>query len=72
MNVTMVDVTAPGFLTVFPAGSPRQEVSSVYADQPNLTIPSLVSARLGTGGAVSIFSNAGTHVVVDLAGWYTA
>jgi len=70
-NLTAVEVTAPGFVTVDPAGVPAREVSSLYGDTPGQIIPSLVSARLGAGGAVTIRTNAGTHLVMDLAGWYT-
>lgn len=72
MNLTMVDATGPGFVTAYPTGSIRQEVSSVYADPRGETIPSLVAAQLGDGGKVAMFSNAGTHLVADLAGWYIA
>jgi len=72
MNLTMVEATNPGFVTAYPTGSTRQEVSSVYADLRGETIPSLVAAQLGTGGRVTLFSNAGTHLVADLAGWYIA
>ena len=71
LNVTATDVTAQeSFLTVFPAGAPRPLASSLnmLAGQ---TVPNLVVARVGAGGKVSIFNNAGsTAVVADVAGWY--
>lgn len=71
LNVTATDVTgAESFLTVFPAGGPRPLASSLnmLAGQ---TVPNLVVARVGAGGKVSIFNNAGTTAVVaDVEGWY--
>jgi hypothetical protein len=71
LNVTATDVTAQeSFLTVFPAGGPRPLASSLnmLAGQ---TVPNLVVARVGAGGRVSIYNNAGTTAVVaDVAGWY--
>ena len=71
LNVTATDVTAAeSFLTVFPTGAPRPLASSLnmLAGQ---TVPNLVVARVGAGGKVSIYNNAGTTAVVaDVQGWY--
>jgi len=72
VNLTAVEVTAPGFVTMYPTGIPRPLVSSVYGDTPGQIIPSLAYATLGAGGKATIYSNMGTHVVVDLAGYYTS
>jgi hypothetical protein len=71
VNLAAVEVTAPGFLTMFPTGAPRPIVSSLYGDTAGQIIPSLAYATIGAGGKVTIFSNAGTHIVVDIAGSYT-
>ncbi|HVL06442.1 MAG TPA: hypothetical protein VM388_10670 [Acidimicrobiales bacterium] len=73
LNVTATDVTATeSFLTVFPTGAPRPLASSLnmLAGQ---SVPNLVLARVGAGGKVSIYNNAGTTAVVaDVQGWYGA
>lgn len=71
LNVTATDVTATeSFLTVFPAGAPRPLASSLNM-LARQTVPNLVVARVGAGGKVSIYNNAGsTAVVADVEGWY--
>lgn len=72
VNVTSTETTIPGFLTVYPTGQPRTVVSSVNVDVAAQTTPNLVGATLGTAGKVTIFSQPGGHVVVDVAGWFTS
>lgn len=72
MNITAVAPTAAGYLTVYPAGVARPTASNLNF-VPNVTVPNLVSVRLGTGGDVNVFNFAGqTHVLVDVVGWYVA
>jgi glucose/arabinose dehydrogenase len=71
MNVTVTQPTASGFLTLFPSGTPRPLAANLNFD-PGKTVPNLVVAKLGAGGRVSMFNSAGnTHVVFDVAGWYS-
>jgi hypothetical protein len=68
LNVTAVDPTGPGFLTVFPAGAERPLASNVnYYGQR--TVANTVIAKLGTDASVCIFTLVATHVVVDVAGY---
>jgi hypothetical protein len=70
LNATVVGPAGPGFLTVFPAGSARPLASDLnYA--PGETRPNLVVVKVGAGGKVSLFTSAATHVVFDVAGWFT-
>jgi hypothetical protein len=70
LNITAVGSTTGGFLTVFPTGETRPLASNLNFG-PGTTIPNLVIAKVGTGGQVSIYNNAGsTHIVADVAGWY--
>ena len=71
MNVTVTQPTASGFLTVFPSGSARPLAANLNFD-PGKTVPNLVVAKIGTGGRVALFNSSGnTHVIVDVAGWYS-
>ena len=69
LNVTATEPDLPGFLTVYPGGSARPTTSNLnyVAGQ---TIPNAVIVGLGPTGAVDIFSNAATHVVVDVVGYF--
>jgi len=70
VNVTVTQPTAEGFLTVFPTGSTRTNTSSVNF-LPGQTVANLSVAKVGAGGAVSIYNFTGrTHVVVDVVGWF--
>lgn len=71
LNVTVVAPTAPGYLSTFPTGAARAQVSSLnfVARQ---TVANLVTVQLGAGGRVSLFNgSAGTvQVLADIAGYY--
>lgn len=72
LNVTVAEPTAESFLTVFPSGAPRPNAANLN-DVPGQVVPNLVMAKLGAGGRVSIFNQAGaTHVIADVAGWFDA
>jgi len=65
-NVTAVDSVDSGFFTVYPAGVPRPDVSSLNAGW-RAPVAALTVARASTRG-VSLYSSAGAHVLVDVAG----
>lgn len=72
LNVTVVDATAGGYLTVYPTGVSRPTVSSLnwVSGAP---VPNNVQVKLGTGGSVDLYALAGCpQVIVDLVGWYAA
>lgn len=69
LNVTVTGASAPTFLTVWPTGVDRPVASSLNAG-PGQTVANLVFAKVGDGGAVSIFNGFGDlHVVADVVGW---
>ena len=59
-----------GYLTVYPTGTNPPTASSLnYA--PGMAIPNLVTATLGSGGAIDILSSsANVNIVVDVEGYY--
>jgi hypothetical protein len=72
LNVTAVDPTASGFLTVFPEGIAMPVVSNLNFS-PGETAANLVTVPLGASGMVSIYNHVGdTNVVVDVEGFYTS
>jgi hypothetical protein len=72
VNVTVVDPTATGYLTVWPTGEGQPGASS-HNFTPGLTVANLVLAKVGSGGQISIFNSAGaTHVVADVVGYFSA
>jgi hypothetical protein len=71
-NLTAVDTAAPGFVTMFPAGTPLALVSSLNVDVVGQIVPNLVASPISSGGKVSIFHQTGGHLVADVAGWFIA
>ena len=71
LNVTATAATAAGFVTAWPSGSDRPVVSNLNVNSPRQTIANLVIVPVGANGKVSIYSQSGTHLVVDITGWYT-
>jgi hypothetical protein len=71
MNVTVTQPTGSGFLTLFPSGTSRPLAANLNFT-PNKTVPNLVVVKLGTDGKVAMFNSTGTtHVIYDVAGWYS-
>ena len=72
LNVTAVGATARGFVTAYPTGQPRPEASNLNLN-PGVVTPNLVIVKVGDGGRVTLYNSSGTtHLLADLAGYYTA
>ncbi len=72
LNVTATNPTAPGYVTVFPAGRERPLASNLNIIRAGQTVPNLVAVQVGTGRRVSLYNASGTvDLVADLLGWYT-
>lgn len=72
LNVTAVNPTHIGYITVWPTGN-AQPLASNINFTPGLTIPNLVIAKVGSGGKVSLYNSAGTtDLIADVAGWFPA
>jgi hypothetical protein len=65
LNVTVTEPQGPGFITVFPCGGAVPLASNVNF-QAGQTVANAVTARVGAGGKVCLFTNATTHLVVDV------
>ena len=70
LNVTVTEPVGGGFVTVWPAGSARPLASNLNFTS-GLTVPNLVTVKLGEGGRVSLYhSGFAAHLVADVAGWF--
>lgn len=73
LNVTMTEATQPGFVQAFPTGVGTPGSSSnINADTAGQTIPNSVIVPIGSGGKVTLFTNAGTHLLADVSGYFVA
>ena len=68
LNATVTQPAAGGYLTIFPTGTARPLASDLNFAGGE-TQANLVVVQLGTGGKVTLFAAAGTHVIFDVAGW---
>jgi trimeric autotransporter adhesin len=71
LNVTAVDPTVAGFVTVYPCGSPQPTASSLNF-VAGAVVPNAVIARIGSDGKVCLFVSASTHLVVDVASYFAS
>ena len=72
LNLTATDAAAPGYVTVWPTGGGRPTVSNLNIERAGQTVANLAVVPLGVGGSVSLFTQSGTHLVADVAGWFVA
>ncbi len=71
LNVTVDQPADPGFLTVYPCGTPVPNASNLNYLKGQ-TVPNAVSTGLGNDGKVCLYSQFATNVIVDLQGWFSA
>ena len=67
--VTSVNGGGPGYLTVWPDGVAEPNASNVNYDGGNV-VANQVTVKIGAGGAVDIYAQTGSDVLVDIMGWY--
>ena len=62
LNVTVTDTSEPSYLTVWPGGQAQPTASNLNWPAGD-TRPNLVVAKLGAGGAISIYNHEGSASV---------
>jgi hypothetical protein len=72
LNVTATRSAAAGYVTVWPGGTPQPVASNLNMSRADQTIANLVIVPVGANGTVSLFSDNGTDLVVDVTGWFTS
>ncbi len=70
LNVTSTGSLGGGFVTVYPCGTPRPNTSNVNF-APGSTVANAVTTKVGADGAVCIYNDAATHLIVDVNGYYS-
>jgi len=69
LNVTVVPPAVLGFLTVWPSGQP-QPLASTLNSMDGRTKANAAIVAAGTNGAVSVYANAATDLVLDIDGYF--
>jgi len=67
VNVTAVNPSAAGYVSVYPCGSARPEASSVNFDAGQ-TVPNAVLAKVGSNSSICVWSSVDTDLIVDVNG----
>ena len=70
LNVTVTQPDAGGFTTVYPTGSALPTTSTVNVDGTGQTRAAFTTVPLGSNGSVSVFSERGSQIIVDVVGYY--
>ena len=70
LNVTMTETQGDGYATVWPCGTPRPEASNVNYTKGS-TVANGVVAPIGADGSVCVYTYANSHLLVDIAGWFS-
>lgn len=73
LNITATQATGPGFVQAYPTGGSTAEGSSsnLNVTSAGQTIANLVIVPIGSGGKVTLYSSSGTHLLADVAGYFT-
>lgn len=73
LNVTLTGATGPGFVQVYPTGRAAEGSSSnLNVQTVGQTVPVLVTAPVGDGGKITLYSHGGGHLLADLSGYFLA
>jgi hypothetical protein len=71
-NVTVTEATGPGYWQVLPTGGASLGSSSnLNVTRVGQTISNQVVVPIGADGTITVFSQSGGHVLVDIAGVFT-
>jgi len=71
LNVTVTQPNGPGWITVFPCDADQPNASNLNFTT-GLTIPNAVMAKLSFDGSACLFSSQTTHLIVDVAGYFSS
>ncbi|MEO8697759.1 MAG: hypothetical protein ABI658_29950 [Acidimicrobiales bacterium] len=71
LNVTAAEAAGPGYVTVWPDGVPQPNASNLNLTRPGQTAANFVVVPLGANGHVRLFTYSQTHLLADVAGWFT-
>lgn len=69
LNVTVTEPSASGFVTVYPCGGDRPNASNVNF-VAGATVANAVTAKVGVGGKVCLYSYVATQLIVDISGYH--
>ncbi|MEX2627824.1 MAG: hypothetical protein WD225_13130 [Ilumatobacteraceae bacterium] len=72
VNLTMIDADGPGFVTAFPGGASQPPTSNLNVDAAGQTRAAFAILPIGDDGEISVVSDVGAHLLVDVLGYFGA
>jgi hypothetical protein len=69
LNMTVVPPASLGFLTIWPAGDPLPQASTLNALEGQI-VANAALVPAGTGGGIDVFVTNATHVIIDTNGYF--
>ena len=69
-TITGVARTGPGYVTLWPSGAVRPDVSNLNLEAVGAAVANLATVRLGANGALDLFADRPAELILDIAGWY--
>ncbi len=70
MNLTVTSTVDAGFFTLYPAQTPRPDVSNLNVTASGQTVANNAICRISNVG-VACYSYGAAHIICDVMGWYT-
>jgi hypothetical protein len=71
VNLTATETDAAGFVTAWASGGEQPGTSSLNVDSAGQTRPNHAIVPVGDDGAIQLFTLQGTHLIVDVFGYFT-
>ena len=72
LNITAVNATSTGYITVWPKGVSRPHASTLNPEPGSVTVNEII-AKVGDDGFVNVYNrNGNTDIVVDILGYFPA
>ena len=72
LNLTGTQADAAGYITAFPGGSAIPDTSTLNLAGPGHTAANMAIVPLGPDRSISLYSDAGAHLLADITGYVTS
>lgn len=71
VNLTVTNPKQGGFVSMWPDGTPKPQVSSLNVEHPGQTIANFAIVPVSLDGSIDIWTNTQADVIIDLLGIFT-
>ena len=71
VNITGTEALGPGFVTAWASGTAQPATSNLNLERAGQTAANLAIVPVGSDGYMKLFTQSGSHLVVDAFGWFS-